>query len=282
MTEPDTAPEGDNAGTVIAAAAIGLALIALESRVRQEVEDDISTATAAFTLVVLAALASIPAGVATGVGLVSWALIHSSLSKTIDALRETVSVSVEAGYAAAANIALTRSQADLAAAGYEVPHTLPELGGTIDHIDRDVDTLFGHAQTDLQNSIAAAYVHDAALSDQRTAIGDAINAAVARLHQRAQAAAGTAVHRGASDAQQAIWNEYANHADTPLGKRWVVTSANPCGMCEALNGTVVALRSDFDHNASTNDKDLRRVWRDLLGPPRHPNCRCQVELVTLG
>jgi hypothetical protein len=62
-------------------------------------------------------------------------------------------------------------------------------------------------------------------------------------------------------------------------KRWIVTSNDPCGMCEALDGTMVGVNGEFDHNATTSEKDYRRVWRNLLGPPRHPNCRCRLELV---
>lgn len=284
MTQPapPPPPEQGHAGAVITAAVIGLALIALESRVRQEVEDDITTAAAAFTLVVLAALTAIPVGIATGVGLMSWAYLHGALTKTVEGTRDKVDATVRAGYSAASEIALRNAAAELADSGYTVPADLPELGGTIDHISQDIDAMFGHAQTDLQNSIADAYDHDADVTDQRQSISAAISAAVARLRQRAQAAAGTAVHRGASDAQQAVYSDYANHVSGSLGKRWVVTSATPCGMCAALNGTVVALHSQFDHQATDVEKDLRPVWRDLYGPPRHPNCRCQVELVTLG
>lgn len=283
MTQPPARPEqDDNTGAVVAATAIGLALVAVEARVRQEVEDGITLAFAAFLLVALSALGSIPAGIATGVGFMSWPFVYGSLTKTVTKTRERVAASIQAGYAAAAQIALRHAQADLADAGYDVPNVLPELDNTVDHILRDVDTMFGDTQTDIHGGVAAGFDSADDLAGRRGAVGDSIKAAVSRLHQRAQAAAGTAVHQGASDAQQAIYTEYANSVGQHLGKRWTTTSATPCGMCEALDGTVVDLGVEFDRSATTDDKDLRPVWRNLLGPPRHPNCRCQVELVVLG
>jgi hypothetical protein len=51
VTQPDTTapPQQGNAQAIIAAAAIGLALIAVESAVRQDVEEAITSAATAFT-----------------------------------------------------------------------------------------------------------------------------------------------------------------------------------------------------------------------------------------
>lgn len=284
MTQPapPSPPEQDNSGAVVASAAIGLALVAVEARVRQEVEDDIELAMASLLLVVLSALAAIPAGIATGVGFMSWTYVYASLTRTITKTRGKVAATIQAGYTAAAQLALQHARADLAELGYTVPAEMPELGGAADHLVGDVDTMFGHAQAELQSGIAAGFDSATDLTGRRQAISESMQAIVDRLHQRAQAAAGTAVHQGASDAQQAIYAEYANHTGDILGKRWTVTSATPCGMCEPLDGTIVGLHSEFDRIATTDDKDLRPVWRNLFGPPRHPNCRCQVELVVLG
>lgn len=283
MTQP-AAPPPSHADTVVAVAVIGLALIAVEARVRSEVDDDITAALVAYTALLLAALAAPGVAVTTGVQLMSRDDVHTGLVRTIGTLKTTVAANIEAGYQAAAHVALMKATADLKHDGYTVPAALPELGTTIDRILDDVDTMLGHAQTDVQNSVIAAFDGvqgpdaDAA---RRLVIARAVDKATARLMQRAQAAAGTAVNQGSSDAQQAIYSRYRNDTGRPgLAKRWVVTAVDPCGMCEALNGAVVALDAEFDHDATTVDKDLRPVWRNLLGPPRHPNCRCQLELVT--
>lgn len=277
MTEP--VGQQDDTGTVIAAAAVGLALIALESRVRQEVEDDTQAAFSGIAAAGLVAAAAPPGTVLTGLALISLASFHTTLTGMLGAARRNVADDISAGYSAAAQLALVRARSDLAGYGYTVAGTLPELGSNIDRILSDVDTMFGHAQSDVQNRMAAAW--DASTPGTRhTALLDAADGSAARLQQRAQAAATTAVHQGSSDAQQAIYNQFQNDTGTPgLMKRWRTTSTTPCGMCDALNGTLVGVNGEFDHHATTVDKDLRRVWRNLLGPPRHPNCRCQIELV---
>jgi hypothetical protein len=81
-----------------------------------------------------------------------------------------------------------------------------------------------------------------------------------------------------------MFDAYQRDTGIPgLMKRWRTTSTQPCGMCEALDGTMVGINGEFDHQATTDPRDLRPVWRNLAGPPRHPNCRCRLELVhTIG
>lgn len=280
MTQPSPLPDS-NTAQILAAAAIALALIEVERQVRQDVHDTIDTALAAFAAFLLLALAA-PAVVITGIALLSLATVHKALTSTIEATRGRVRATVNTAYTSAAQVAQAKVTADLAQHGYTVPSTLPELGTTRDTILRDVDTMFGHAQTDLQNTIRAAYDSTQDPNGRILAVRQAIDAATARLQQRAAAATSTAVYRGSTDAQQAIYTEFQNTTGTTnLYKRWRVTASDPCGMCAALNGTIVGINAEFDHTATTVDKDLRPVWRNLTGPPRHPNCRCQLELVRL-
>lgn len=287
MTQPapPEAEQGVNGTTVVAVAVTGLALIAIEQRVRQEVEDDITAALAVFTAYLTVVLAS-PAIVGiTGVQLLSRPDVHKRLTDSLAVAHSNTVATVRAGYTAATQLAQAQATTQLARAGYEVPEELPELDPSIDHILRDIDTMFGHAQTDIQNNIRAAFDGvdgEDAPTARRLIVPEAVDRARNRLVNRASIAAGTAVHQGATDAQHAIHTEYQNSTGAHLAKRWVTTSATPCGMCEALNGTVVALGTEFDHYATTITKDLRPVWRNLSGPPRHPNCRCQLELVTLS
>lgn len=288
MTQPRVEPaqrqEPSSTGTVIAAAAIGLALVAVEARVRQQVEEAIAEAIAAIAAAFAAALAAVlasPAALfATGFELLSDPTVNTAVRSNIDRARERVAARIAAGYAAGGQVALARARRSL---GDDVPAELPELDTTADQLGRDIDTMFRHAEADLSNTVRVAY--DGVQGDDaprvRTIVTrQALADAAARLQQRAGAAAGTAVNQGASDAQQAIWRAYQNRTGVlGLRKRWVVTAADPCGMCAALHGTVVAVDAEFDHAATDDDRDWRPVWRNLLGPPRHPNCRCQLELV---
>lgn len=289
MTQPTTAapttpPQQSHTGAIIAVAAVGLALVAVEARVRHQVEDDITTALAAFTVLLLAVLATPGVVIATGVQLMADPTVHAGLVKTITATKASVTASIETGYAAAAQVAHTKATADLAHDDYQVPTDLPPVDPSIDQIVQDLDAMFGHAQTDITNTVIAGFdgvQGSDADPARRLVAGKAVEQATARLQQRAAAAAGTAVNQGASDTQQGIYTQYQNSTGRVLGKRWVTTSATPCGMCEELNGSIVVVSAEFDHQATTNDKDLRPVWRTLYGPPRHPNCRCQLELVVL-
>jgi hypothetical protein len=279
MTQPATTDSGG--GNVLATAAVGLALIAIEAQTRHQVDQAIADAYTTLGAAAVTVAATAPASVITGIGLLSLLTFHKSLTTNLDQARQSIRDAITTGYHAAANATLANLQAEL---GEHAPDTLPELGNNLDRLLADVDTLIGHGQTDLANTIAAAF--DGIQGDNPgaariIAIRQAVTNSQARTAQRAQAAAAVAVQAGAADTEQAVYNHFQNEAGIPgLMKRWIVTSADPCGMCEALNGTLVGVNAEFDHNATTNDKDYRRVWRNLLGPPRHPNCRCRLELVT--
>lgn len=272
MTQPATQQQ-DGGGQVIAAAVIGLALIAIEGKVRQDVEDTIAALYKGLAATALLAAATAGTTVLTGLALISLPLFHNAMTHMVNAARLTVRAHIQAAYTAAAQTAAQHVDDWLG-------HTagkLPDLG-TTDTLLRDVDAMFGHAQTAFQNTVATSY--DPRDPDRLVKLQAAANAAQARLRQRATAAATTAVHRAATDTEQSIFSDYQNTTGIPgLMKRWRTTSANPCGMCSALDGTLAGINGEFDHNATTDDKDLRPVWRSLAGPPRHPNCRCQIELV---
>ncbi len=278
MTQP-APPQQSNAG-VIAAAAIGLALIAVEAQVRQQVEEDIAVAVTATAAVLAAALATAligPAAIASAVELLSQATVHNGIHNALETGRSRVRASIASGYTAGANVALARARQDL---GDDID--MPELDPTLDVLSGDVDTMFRHAEADITNSVRVAYdgVQGPDADRLRPVVVDqAVQQAAARLQQRAAATAGTAVNQGAADAQQAIWTQYQNTHGGLVYKRWVVTASDPCAVCLALDGTLVAVSAEFDHDAGSDTRDWRPVWRNLLGPPRHPNCRCQLELV---
>lgn len=283
MSQPEQPDEGLTAGEIIAAAAIGLALIALERRTQQQVEDDID---AAFKLIIAAAIvvaSTAPATILTGAALISLPVLHGAITTNLIHARENIAATIEAAYSAAASLAHTKITADLAEHGYTVPGVLPELGDNIDRLMSDVDTMVGHIQSDVQNSIVTAFdgvTGDNAGPARIVAIRQALTGTQGRFQQRANAAASVAVHKGANDAQQAIFSQYQQDTHViGLLKQWRTTSNNPCGMCEALNGTTVGINAEFDAAATTDDKDWRHPWRSMLTPPRHPNCRCQLQLI---
>jgi hypothetical protein len=88
---------------------------------------------------------------------------------------------------------------------------------------------------------------------------------------RNQLSAAVAAQRGYTDA---LIESYAQLEDLgyQLRKVWMANFVNntPCPICTGLHGTTVDLRDTFQVNAS----DTAKVYLNLQGPPRHPNCRC--------
>jgi hypothetical protein len=271
VTQPQ--PPSSNA-KIIAAAALGLALIALEQQVSDKTRNAVEDATTVIAAAAVAAAATAPL---SGVALLTLLNFHTILTTSLGTAKQSIRDTVDSGYQAATRLTLTQLAGQLD----HTPDTLPALGTARDTLLRDVDTMIGHAQTDIQNRIQAAYDNTTSGPSARiVAVHTAVTDATTALSDRATKAATTAVHRAATDTQQAVYADYQQHTGTPgLMKRWRTTSNQPCGMCEALNGTVVGINADFDARATTRDKDLRPAWRNLSGPPRHPHCRCQLELV---
>lgn len=283
MTQPAPPPEPppSNTGQIVAATAIGLALIALESRIQQQIEDDVEQALQTIAAVLILAIA---VGVLTGTELLSRKDVHATTVTAFDTARTSTRASIAAGYTAGAQLALRKATRDMTAVGHEVPSTLPPLGGALDQILADITTAYGHAQTDLANTVIDAFdgvQGDDADTARQLTVSKAVEQAGNRLAQRLGAAGATAVHQGASDAQNAIYDNFTKtNPYLKVRKIWRVTATDPCAMCRELNGTEVDVDREFDHQAGSDTTDWRPVWRNLLGPPRHPHCRCQLELVT--
>jgi hypothetical protein len=280
MTQPAPPPSQPTNGQVVAAAAVGLALVAVEARVREQIQDDLDAALDTVAAVLIIALA---AGILTGTELLSRHDVHTATTTALDTAADTTSAAIQAAYAAAAQIALVKAQRELKKAGHDVPSTLPDLGGASTALIGDIDLAYSQGKTDLQNTVRDAV--DGIQGDnpgaaRTVAVNAAVTAVGKRLGQRVQATGSTAVHQGANDALNAIYADFATiNPYVTLRKRWHVTAADPCGVCRALDGTTVAVGAEFDHDAGRDTGDWRHVWRNLQGPPRHPHCRCQLELV---
>lgn len=284
MTQPQQPPppQQPTSGQIVAAAAVGLALVAIEARIQQQIEDDVQEALATIASLLIIALAI--GGFTTGAELLSRKDVHEGSVAAWKRANSRTSAAVESGYAAGAQLALSKATRDMKAVGHEVPSQLPQLGTAIDQILADIDLAYSQAQTDLQNTVRAAYDGvqgpdaDAA---RKLTIRKAVEQAGARLAQRLKAAGATSIYQGASDAQNAIYDNFTKtNPYVKVRKVWRVTASDPCGMCRALDGKTVAVDQQFDYDAGNDTKDWRPVWRNLLGPPRHPHCRCQLELVT--
>lgn len=280
MTQPSTTQPASGGGhQVLATAAITLALIALEQQAQQQINQAITAATDAIAKAAIVVASTAPATVLTGIALISIPALHTTITTNLGTARQKAADAVTAAYQAAASTAQVHTLADLAEHGYH-PSAMPFSDQSLDAVQRDIDTMFGHAQTDIQNRLVDAFHPDDTRAERIIKLRQAVTAADTTLTGRATKAASTAVQRAATDTQQALYSDFQLHSPQILGKRWVTTSNDPCGMCRALNGTIVGVNGEFNARATTVAKDLRPVWRNMAGPPRHPNCRCKLELVT--
>lgn len=252
------------------------ALRAIETRVVAAINQQVHTAGARLGSQMAQAVDEDPP--ATGHELVSRDAVYQPLTQTLHDSQTRVQDQIQSGHAAAVALAVL-----LVARALGRDQQQPaDLGGFLPAALLDVANAFGATLLDVQDGLRAGY--DAitggprARRARRIAARNAVNRATTRLGVRVRAAGSVAVHRGFSDAEQALYAEAAR--STPgmrITKRWQVTSEHPCAACTALHGTVLPLEAAFDPAAgSSPTKKPLPVYRDLLLPPRHPNCRCRV------
>jgi hypothetical protein len=260
------------------------ALATIEGRVRTMVATRLRNLATWYT----AALAQAARRLGPGVGgteLLSQPDVDTALTNILGGTETTTTSNIRAGHAAAAALGRTTALNALGAdeaEGHPVAVSLL-LGAVLS----DVKRAFGHAKFDLAEAVRAA--HDGISGDNPTelrvaAMSEAIDRAVRRLGVRVTAAAVVAVHRGFTDAHLAAYTAYAEaHPHFTLSKTWRATSADPCPSCAALHGVTLPLDQEFDHTATTDPHFTPpKVYRDLLGPPRHVRCRCRLDINLSG
>jgi hypothetical protein len=259
--------------------ALALALLAIEVRARADVTEQIEKASAAYAGYLAAVITD--GEVLDGNSLNSRADLHQARTMLFGAAQRSIHDSVATAYTAATTVARNSLVGDLAELGHDVPDDLGDLGATLTALEVDIDNAFGQFQTELQNGIRTAYDTTGGPQAARLiAARGVLDRASGRLRMRVGTSTTTAVHQGARDAQTAVFRRYADiHGYATVKKRWIVTSKDPCGMCRALHGTVADITAEFDRTANDGPESLKAVYLDLQGPPRHPNCRCQLELV---
>ena len=93
-----------------------------------------------------------------------------------------------------------------------------------------------------------------------------------RALARIRHSAGVAATRGFTDGVMSASTELSDFG-TPTKKLWLANFVNnmPCDWCRELHGTEVPLGRSFP-----SGHDRLKVYGDLLGPPRHPQCQCRV------
>lgn len=93
-----------------------------------------------------------------------------------------------------------------------------------------------------------------------------------RLRFRSWLSVQTAIRRGFTEGQLEYAKSLAGE-DLNIMKVWIANFTSggvPCAHCRALHGTKVPFNEEFSHGAEGAPK----VYGSLMGPNRHPNCRC--------
>jgi hypothetical protein len=95
---------------------------------------------------------------------------------------------------------------------------------------------------------------------------------------RMQHSAGVAAQRGYTDQMISAYGELEGFGFR-VRKVWLANLVNntPCEHCLALHGTEVGLHESFPLK-----ENKLKVYGDLLGPPRHPRCRCYLAILTVS
>ena len=218
----------------------------------------------------------------SGTELLSRAGLSAALVTALAGAQAGALTAIRAGHRAAGTVARTSVERELATQGFQPPEQDRTDSVYLAAVLAGLAAAFATAILDIQNTVRAAFD---AVTGTATVVAaarvlttrEALGRAVRRLGVRVTAAATSAVHRGYTDAQNTAYTAYDNtHAYLRVTKRWQVQSVNPCAYCLALHGTVVDIGAEFDRTLGPTDRPHLPVFRDLLGPPRHVNCRCRL------
>lgn len=105
--------------------------------------------------------------------------------------------------------------------------------------------------------------------------------AIGPVSTRSSASATVAVQRGITEAHLFSYSEISK--SKAVRKVWVANFSNPakppCPTCAALHGTEISLSQSFSASQTFSSSKPPAVYKDLQGPPRHPNCRCVVSIL---
>lgn len=123
-----------------------------------------------------------------------------------------------------------------------------------------------------KNSIlSSARMHQALTQGPRASIQGRMNRVGADLARRAGLSVRVAQVRAQTE------KDLLKISQQGKQKMWVSRmDESSCSACKALHGSIRPVLVEFSHSAG--ERSLR-VYRDLLGPPRHPNCRCRLVAV---
>lgn len=226
------------------------AATSLEDRQARAASADLSSQLAAATAVIVAARAAGKTG----------AMLLEVVDRVLAAV--TPAVGAQLLHALGLSWKLGRRQV-LGHAGGDVR---PQPDGTLADVVMNAD-----ARARRRLDRARELAHQLPMDDPRDVA--AVLAAARRAVTGARTDAGWVVQRGLTLSKHVAAEELG------LALVWVA-ERNACLNCLAYSGRVVAARGLFPAGLSYGDHPLK-PYGPLVGPPLHPNCRCQLDTTTL-
>jgi len=167
------------------------------------------------------------------------------------------------------------------------------LEGLVDDVNTNIDSLtnallqraeqiYEEQGGYLQHELESKNVRKAKASRIASLLKDSLTLSAQRAGIRVAYGSQVAAARGFTNQQIAAYARMAAQ-DPSTRKVWVANflNNNPCDMCWALHGVSLPIGQSFDPYA-TFGRRVVRTYRDLIGPPRHPNCQCRLVVTREG
>jgi hypothetical protein len=187
------------------------------------------------------------------------------------AVVKSVSDQVVSGYAASTRLGVSVAARQLQVSPADVHDVLPS-SDYLSSVLAQLSTAVLDQSAKFQASLGEQLPKWESTSAQGAVATQLARDFVQTMALRAQLAASSAIRRGFSDAQEQVYQQQPG-----VRKMWVAHFDNhvPCPTCSALHGQIVTVGSTFDP-ATTFAGKVLSVFGFLTGPPRHPNCECEL------
>lgn len=223
--------------------------------------------------------------------------VQEHLSDSLNDAKNEIMEKVQVAFAEGAAIGRAQIEDELKTLGLEADY--PEINNSqyllslVADIDKNFSTLqtalnmklheiFSEPEQEFEKGQNAPY--ETAKDRSQKAVA-AITKLTAMMSSRAAASASVAVNRGYTEQQLAAYSALAKaYPNLVIKKVWTANFTNntPCPTCAALHGTAISITEVFVEKQSFG-LNPPKIYQDLQGPPRHPNCKCRLTIhVDLG
>lgn len=201
--------------------------------------------------------------------------VKEELALALEPAKERAAAAITEAYNSGRSLGIQAVVAEMGYLGSEYRHT-DMNSGLLAQALRDLRRNFDKLEQDAARTISASFQDESLRTPAQKLrkVSKDMSRLTHTMSRRAALSAQTAANRAFTDGQLSV------RPVDRMRKMWVAnfSAGTPCLTCSALHGSVIALTDTFDAERSYAPNPPR-VYRDLAGPPRHPNCRCRIVLV---